>query len=177
MPFSQFVLLGVQLLVLYLQASDTVSCTFQNDHFRCLVVIGQLRHVVSQAQKAVLQLVPPLSLHHVMRPPPLLLVLHVGRVPRGESPRPSRKAQPLGEVRRAWALAGRRVVFSPDGGGGTRGGVVVLLLDLQVAALESSQLFSPALFLLLAVLRARARPPHRHHINLFLCRKERGQGR
>lgn len=83
LPVSELVSLGVQSLALQLQAADAVTCPLQNDHLGGLVVIGQLGYVVPEPQEAVLQLVAPLPLHHIVGMPLLLLVLHVRRLPRG----------------------------------------------------------------------------------------------
>lgn len=82
LPLSELVSLDIQSLARQLQATDAVACPLQDDHLGGLVVVGQLRHVVPEPQETVLQLVAPLPLHHIVGMPPLLLILHISRLPR-----------------------------------------------------------------------------------------------
>lgn len=103
---SKFVPLGLQSVALVLQAVDAVSGLLQDHHLGRLVVVRQLGYVVAQTHEAVLQLVAPLPLHYVVRPPPLLLVFRLRRVPRRVVMVPRRG----GGRRRRRRRAARRVV-------------------------------------------------------------------
>lgn len=149
---SQFVPLGLQPVVVVLQAMDAGSGLLQDHRLGGLVVAGQFGYVVAKAHKTALKLVAPLPFHHVVSPTPLLLVLRFRRVVLVMA-----AGVPVGRGRRR--------------GSRRRCGVVVLQLDVKVeAALESA-----TLQLLLFLLLSGGAASHRHHVDLFLCRTTTGK--
>lgn len=73
-PFPQEVLLREELLLLRLDGQDVGGGLFQDHHLGGLLVVFQLGDLVAQREEAAFQLVPPLALQDVVRPPLVVLL-------------------------------------------------------------------------------------------------------